>query len=254
MNRHRSLSDIIRWEIEPKDELADVIGRDRHRGAAWRGGPTPILLARRVALPPRACGLDAGLVPGRGISDTFAHGEDTLVDDWRSVVSRRSGWFPYEPTHDPNAGDLAHPGRSGRVVRIGAICDFATGAPETGPSQSFSVREFVELEDGRHVVVRELGWTTSSVRELVELEGGRRVVLENAAPARAGLTLDSIRQDVLNVVLPDDDAEAAVEAHPWEWLAELARQQGIAVTADELKALPYEVVLTKRLREWLETP
>ncbi|MDI3340103.1 MAG: hypothetical protein QJR03_06180 [Sphaerobacter sp.] len=137
---------------------------------------------------------------------------------------------------------------------MGAICDFATGAPDPGPSQSFSIREFLELEDGRLVVTRELGFSLSSVRELVELEDGRRVVLENAAPARAGLTPDSIRQDVLNVVLPDDDEEALREPHPWEWLAELARQQGIAVTADELKALPYEVVLTKRLREWLETP
>ena len=166
-------------------------------------------------------------------------------------MSERSGWLPYDPRLDPDAGI---PHDQGRVVRLGAICDLATGAPETGPSQSFTVREFVELDNGRHVVLRELGWTTSSVRALVELEDGRRVVLEDVAPARTGLTPDRIRQDVLNVVLPDDDEEARREPHPWEWLAELARQQGIAVTADELKALPYDVILSKRLREWLETP
>jgi len=166
-------------------------------------------------------------------------------------MSDRSGWFPYDPSRDPDAGNPAH---QGRVVRLGAICDFATGAPETGPSQSFTVWEFVELEDGRHVVLRELGWTMSSVLALVELEDGQRVVLENVAPARTGLTAEKIRQDVLNVVLPDDDEEARREPHPWEWLAELATQQGIAVTADELKALPYDVILSKRLREWLETP
>lgn len=164
-------------------------------------------------------------------------------------MSKHSGWFPYDKNADQ--GDLVRPDRSGRVVGIGAICDFATGAPESGPSQSFSVREFVELEDGRRVVVDNRGFTLSSVRELVELEDGQRVVLENVAPARAGLTPDSIRQQVLNVVLPDDDE--CEEPHPWSELAELARQQGIDVTADKLKALPYEVILTERLAGWLKT-
>lgn len=170
-------------------------------------------------------------------------------------MSKHSGWSAYDkdadhPAEHPNA-DADHPGRSSRVVGIGAICDFATGTPESGPSQSlsFSVREFVELEDGRRVVVDNRGFTTSAIRELVELEDGRRVVLENVTPARAGLTPDSIRQQVLNVVLPDDDE--CEEAHPWSWLAEQANRQGIAVTADELKALPYEVVLTQRLAGWL---
>ena len=173
-------------------------------------------------------------------------------------MSKHSGWYPHDkgaahPAEHPNADDLAHPGRSGRVVGIGAICDFRTGtpAPESSQSQSFSVQEFVELEDGRRVVLDDRGFTTSSIRELVELGDGRRVVLENLAPARAGLTPDSIRQDVLNVVLPDDDE--CEEDHPWSWLAEQARRQGIAVTADELKALPYEVVLTQRLAQWLKT-
>ncbi|ACZ40449.1 hypothetical protein [Sphaerobacter thermophilus] len=135
---------------------------------------------------------------------------------------------------------------------MGAICDFATGAPDPGPSQSFSIREFLELEDGRLVVTRELGFSLSSVRELVELEDGRRVVLENAAPIRTGLTPDKIRQNALNLALADDDLPQ--DEHPWEWLARRAREQGIDVTADELGALQYEVFLTKRLREWLETP
>ncbi len=61
-----------------------------------------------------------------------------------------------------------------------------------------------------------------------------------------------MRQQVLNVVLPDDDESD--EPHPWSWLAEQARRQGIDVTADELKALPYEVVLTERLAQWLKAP
>lgn len=167
-------------------------------------------------------------------------------------MSKHSGWFPYDKNADQ--GDPAQPDRSSRVVGIGAICDFATGAPEPESSQrqSFSIEEFVVLEDGRHVVLtNDRGFTVSSVRELVELEDGRRVVLENVAPARAGLTPDSIRKRVLNAILPDDGE--CEEAHPWSWLAEQARQQGIDVTADELKALPYEVILTERLAGWLKT-
>lgn len=161
-------------------------------------------------------------------------------------MSNRSGGASYEENKDAIRSE-----RSARVVGIGAICDFASGVPEPGPSLSFSVKEFVRLEDGRWVVVSsDRGFTVSSIRELVELEDGRQVVLENAAPYRSGLTPDSIRQDVLNVVLPDD-ADESGEPHPWEWLAERARIQGIDVTADELKALEYEVILTKRLIDWL---
>lgn len=165
-------------------------------------------------------------------------------------MSKHSGWFPYDKSADQ--GDRAHPGRSVRVVGIGAICDFASEAPESGPSQSFSVRQFVELENGRHVVIDDRGFTQSSVRQLQVLEDGRRVVLENAAPARSGMTPDRMRQQALNVVLPDDDE--CEEAHPWLWLAEQARKQGIDVTADLLKELPYQVVLTQRLAKWLKTP
>lgn len=155
-------------------------------------------------------------------------------------VNKRSGWLPYDESLDQQ--------RSARVVRLGAICDFETGSPEAGPSQSFSVREFVALDDGRNVVVSERGFTISTPREVVELEDGRRVILENTAPMNSGLTLDIIRQDVLNVVLPDDDDG---EPHPWQWLAEQAQLYGINVTAVELKALSYEVSLTKRLANWI---
>lgn len=162
-------------------------------------------------------------------------------------MNDRSGWSPYNKDDDP--ASTPHADLAGRVVAIGAICDFATGAPESGSSQSFSVREYMELNDGRHVVVDSRGFTLSSVNELVELEDGRRIVLENVAPARAGLTPESIRQQVLNVVLPDEGESD--EAHPWSWLVEQALKQGIDVTVDDLKALPYTVVLTKQLADWL---
>jgi hypothetical protein len=69
---------------------------------------------------------------------------------------------------------------------------------------------------------------------------------------RAYATRESITRDVLNVVLPDDDAEAVVEDHPWSWLAELARVRGLNVTEKDLRGLPCEVLLTDKLERWLE--
>ena len=63
------------------------------------------------------------------------------------------------------------------------------------------------------------------------------------------ITLDQLTSAVLTVVLPD--AEDDPEPHPWSWLSDLARARGLDVTADELRALRYEVVFTGELRRWL---
>jgi hypothetical protein len=156
-------------------------------------------------------------------------------------MSDPRGWSVHpeganHPVVHPSGGGLAEPAQSGRVVGIGAICDFRTGGPEPGPSQSFSVSEFVMLEDRRRVVVDHRGFTLGS----------------KVGTVRAGLTPQVMSQQVLNVVLPDDDE--CEDEHPWSWLAELARNHGIDVTADELKELQYEVVLADRVTRWLVTP
>jgi hypothetical protein len=55
----------------------------------------------------------------------------------------------------------------------------------------------------------------------------------------------------LTTVLPDDDETD--DEHPWVWLAELAQAQRIDVTADDLRQVPYEVVLTERVVQRLST-
>jgi hypothetical protein len=52
-------------------------------------------------------------------------------------------------------------------------------------------------------------------------------------------------------VLPDDDD--CEDAHPWEWLAELARARGLDVTSEDLRLLPYEVVLDDSVTRWLDS-
>ncbi|MFV2087854.1 hypothetical protein [Micromonospora sp. LOL_021] len=128
----------------------------------------------------------------------------------------------------------------GCVVGVGAICDLRPHPADAADTQSFSVGEFVVLDDGRRVLLhQDRGFTL-----------GRR----SAGDARPGAdpvdeARESVTRSVLTVVLPDDEETA--EEHPWSWLADLARSHGLGVVADDLRALPYEVVLTDDVTRWL---
>jgi len=131
--------------------------------------------------------------------------------------------------------------KPGRVVGVGAICDLGQQRPTDARSQNFSVSEFVTLEDGRRVILHEdrgftIGLGSTGTSDL----GG----------LREHETLESLTRDVLNTVLPDDDQPA--EDHPWMWLADLARARGLTVSADDLRKLRYDVILTDKVRRWLE--
>lgn len=148
------------------------------------------------------------------------------------------GWRAHPDAIDDHATFL--PVKPGRVVGLGAICDLGPRRFDDARSQSFSVSEFVTLEDGRRVILHEdrgftIGWRSSGEPGSGDIRGHE--------------TRDSITRDVLNVVLPDDDECA--EDHPWSWLAELARARGLDVTAEDLRGLTYEVVLTDKVTQWL---
>ena len=132
------------------------------------------------------------------------------------------------------------PVEPGRVVGLGAICDLDTRTPDKARSQSFSVSEFVTLEDGRRVILHEDRGFTTALRSTGRSDPGE---------LREHTTIEHLTRDVLNVVLPDDDAPA--EDHPYSWLADLARARGLSVTADDLRSLPYEVTFTDTVRRWL---
>ena len=132
------------------------------------------------------------------------------------------------------------PVESGRVVGLGAICDLDLRTPDKARSQSFSVSEFVTLEDGRRVILHEDRGFTTALRSTGRSDPGE---------LREHTTIEHLTRDVLNVVLPDDDAPA--EDHPYLWLADLARARGLSVTADDLRSLPYEVTFTDTVRRWL---
>ena len=60
-------------------------------------------------------------------------------------------------------------------------------------------------------------------------------------------TFEAIESTVRNVVLPDD-AEETGEEHPGRWLAERIRALSVETTPEELRQLPYDVVLSDRLQ------
>ena len=148
------------------------------------------------------------------------------------------GWHAHPDAADDHANLL--PVEPGRVVGLGAICDLRPQRSDETRSESFSVSEFVTLEDGRRVILHEdrgftIGWGSSG-------ESG-------SGDIRGHETPESMTRNVLNVVLPDDDEDA--EDHPWSWLADLARARGLNVTAEDLRGLPYEVIFTDKVRRWL---
>jgi hypothetical protein len=154
------------------------------------------------------------------------------------VSEVEGGWRAHPDAIDHHA--KPPPVKPGRIVSLGAICDLGPQHQDDARSQNFSVSEFATLQDGRRVTLHEERGFTLGLRST----GG-----DNPGSLRDYETSDRITHNVLNVVLPDDDESQ--EAHPWEWLAELARGRGLDVTAEDLRGLPYEVILTDRVRRWL---
>lgn len=135
------------------------------------------------------------------------------------------------------------PVEPGRVVGIGAICDIGSQrATSDARARSFSVSEFVMLDDDRRVLLhKDRGFTISQAisskfdAEHIEFKATRDIIIQN----------------VLTTVLPDEGESD--EDHPWGWLAELARARGLEVTAEDLRHLNYEVVLSDEVIRWLDS-
>jgi hypothetical protein len=126
------------------------------------------------------------------------------------------------------------------VVGLAAWCDLDLPEDDSGGGgTSFSVREFAQLSDGGEVtLLDDRGWTTSApLRGTVD---GREV----------RMPVSHVVRNVYNVVLPDD-AEETGEEHEWQRFEERLREAGVAATPDELRALPYRVILSDRLRSLL---
>jgi hypothetical protein len=139
---------------------------------------------------------------------------------------------PYDGHHRALLGDDGGTSFAAEVVGVGAFCTLRASADER--SQGFDLSELLMLADGTRVVLHsDRGYTIGSP----------------FGPVVEGLTATEIERDVLNVLIPDDDASE--DEHEWGWLAELAAARGIEVTPEELRRLPYEVVLGDDVTAWL---
>ncbi len=144
------------------------------------------------------------------------------------------------------------------VVALTAVCDLFTSSEYAASLRSqrmteaevaealvqfdqglsWSVLEAAHLSDGREILLRDgLGWSVSA-------HGLTREELWKQ------FTVKSLKQDVLNVVLPDD-AEETGQEHPYELFARSLRSHGVAVRAEDLRLVAYSVVLAPRLQEKL---
>jgi hypothetical protein len=99
----------------------------------------------------------------------------------------------------------------------------------------FRVDEFATLSDGRRLTLADRGWSS-------RVSGGLA-----AEDQWSYMAVEQVEADVRNVVLPDD-AEETGDEHPWAWLAARLGALGVETTPDELRRLPYDVILTRRLR------
>lgn len=165
-------------------------------------------------------------------------GEATM----RLAIGRMSGseggWHAHPDGVDADSDPS--PVEPKRVVGLGAICDLREQRSDHPRSVSFSVAEFVTLDDGQRVILHDdRGFTIGSGSPGDTGSGNNW----------GGETVESITRDVLNVVLPDDDD--CEEDHPWLWLVDLARARGLVMTAEDLRSLPYEVVLSDNVARWL---
>jgi hypothetical protein len=115
-----------------------------------------------------------------------------------------------------------------RVVGLGAWCDFV---PEDDSLAS-------------------PGSVCFDVHEFAELAGGQRLTLHTErgfGVSGPGMTAEQIESGVRTTVLPDD--VDSVDDHPYEWLRELLRLKGIVVSTEALRAVPYTVEFSDRLRQ-----
>lgn len=121
-----------------------------------------------------------------------------------------------------------------RPVAITAECDLVRSASTSTDCQSFAVREFLVLDDGNRVPLR---------------EGLEFTIGEPCTDVHEVLTADALICAMRDVVLPE--LSAIDPEHPWDCLVRLARRRRVQTCADEIAQLPYELALTEAVQDWL---
>jgi hypothetical protein len=149
--------------------------------------------------------------------------------------------------------------RDVEVVRLGAFADYET-EDEYRERLHRSQLSPAEIADALRSFRRQVNVL---IEEFAILADGRRLVFDDRGYSRERFalgdaadpgdpwsfeTVESIERDVRTTVLPDDDRIAAEHDHDWPHIAACLRALGVTVSPDELMQVPYDVVLSERLR------
>ncbi len=119
-------------------------------------------------------------------------------------------------------------------VAIIAECDLVRSASTSTDCQTFAVREFLVLGDGNRVPLR---------------EGLEFTIGAPCSDVHDGLSADALICAMRSVVLPE--LSAIDPERPWDCLVRLARRRRVQTCADEIARLPYELVLSESVQNWL---
>ncbi|MCB2413828.1 hypothetical protein LGT39_13335 [Demequina sp. TTPB684] len=119
-------------------------------------------------------------------------------------------------------------------MEITAECHLVPTTSTSKDCQSFAVREYLVLEDGNRVPLRER--------------------LEFTIVTPCGDVHDEVCEEALlramrSIVLPE--LSAIDPERPWDCLVRLARRRRVQTCAEEISHIPYRLVLSDDVRNWL---
>jgi hypothetical protein len=140
--------------------------------------------------------------------------------------------------------------RIAAVTRLVTLVDVNEKNSDAHQMSVSALHEAV-LEDGRRVLLLDdRGWTSSALRaswgEVPDGDSSRE-----QPDIWAVTSVEDIEETARVVVGPDEppDGHSQEEMHAshWAYVADVLRQSGVVVDAEDLKRLPHDVVLSERL-------
>jgi hypothetical protein len=147
---------------------------------------------------------------------------------------------------------------TGELTALIAVCDVITSwqryeqLRRQGLPPLAAASEVQQLASTAYCTVQEFGVRRDGVAIPLRrrIEWGSRSNSPDPGAQWRYVTLESMRQQVLNVVIPDD-AEQTGDTHPWNEFVETLKVAEIHTSVDELRKLPYNVVFAPRLYDVL---
>jgi hypothetical protein len=136
------------------------------------------------------------------------------------------------------------------VTRLVTLVDVNDENSDAHQMSVSALHEAVLEDGGRVLLLDDRGWTSAALRaswgEAPEGDSHREQL-----DTWAVTSVEDIEETARIVVGPDEPpdgySQEEMDASHWAYVADVLRQQGVAVDAEDLKRLPHDVVLSERL-------